>query len=231
MDNLRDLGKKLKAGFRESSHNVRRYSENFPMLERTVDKIGPANPYKANFKTTDHPHTVFLDFKVEPYNVECVLEPIETVAVCQTRCTQYPFGSGTSDGGYYPGKELTMESNIGGFQLDPDWGVIVPVAGIYQVHYTNNVVGVALSPTCVRASIRHNGSIVTENVACNSCGFCFFSVAFSFSATIACAAGDNISSWQQAQPNLVNYTPSNFCWLEDTLGARGYMRIELVASA
>lgn len=231
MDNVRDLGKKLRGGFRESDQNIRRFSENYPMLERTVDKVGPANPYSANFQTSDHPHTVMLDFKVEPYNTECVVEPIEQIALCQTRCTQYPFGNLTSDGGYYPGTEVNMEANIGGFQLDPDHGVIVPFAGIYQVHYTNNVVGVALAPTCVTASIRHNDGIVAEQVKCNSCGLCFFSVAFSMSATIVCAAGDNISSWQQALPDLFHYTPSNFCWLEDTLGARGYLRIELVAAA
>lgn len=230
MDNLRDLGKKLKEGFRESSHNIRRFSENYPMLERTIDKVGPANPYSATFRTTDHPHTVSLDFKVEPYNTECEVEPIETVAICQTRCTQYPYGSSTSDGGYYPGTEYTMESNIGGFQLDPDYGVIVPLAGIYFVHYTNNVVGVALSPSCVKASIRHNDAVISERIACNSCSVCFFSVSFSFTAIVTCAAGDNISSWQQAPPSLFNYTPSNFCWLEDTLGARGYMRIELMGN-
>jgi hypothetical protein len=230
VDNLKDLGNKLKQGFRESSQNIRRFSENYPMLERTVDKVGPANPYQANFRTTDHPHTVKLDFIVEEFNEECVVQPVEQAAIMQTRCPQYPFANLTSDGGYYQETGVTsIEINIGGFSYDN--GIVIPFAGIYQVHYTNNVVGVALSPTCVRASIRHNGAIIAEQIRCNSCGFCFFSVAFSMAATIVAAPGDIISTWQQAQPELFHYTPSNFCSLEDSLGARGYVRVELVGEA
>ena len=221
---MKQLGKLLGKNAKESNQNIRRMKENISLIHRTVDKVNPEQHFKLDFNLSDHQHQIAMDIIFEEADDECITEQIEQFASCLTRCP----GFGPADGQTYEGQGQVFVSNIGGFTMAAEGrGVIVPVPGIYQIHFTNSVAGVASSNTIVWGSIRKNGAVLSEQAFQSPCDLCYWGPDFDLWSTVECAAGDNINSYMAASADYYFYTPSNFCGL---FGVGG-MAVTLVAQS
>lgn len=219
MDNLKQLGKTLKGNSHEADMNIRRFSENIALIERSVDKVNPSQKFVHNFNLSDHPHNVHLNLSVKEVEAPCELSPIEEFASLEARCPSF----GPADGVQYPGTGDTVVSSVGGFEQAAE-GWVVPIDGIYEIHFVNSVAGVANPSTVVTGSIRVGGAVVSQAVYGSTCELCFYAVSVDIYATMELAAGSVVSGWLGAY-SLAFYTPSNLCGL---FGG-SYLSVTLVA--
>lgn len=163
MDLFKQVGNQIKKIRQDTAINSHRYKENFPQIERKVDEISFDNSYKLEFKTSDHPHTVFLNFRVKPPTTcfRCNA-PLTTGHPGDLRGIwtglSFPSLSGTAT----PGQWSTNTTNNGGFTKTTD-GIVVPQDGVYNVNVSVGASGVTINNnTTLVFSVRHNGVIQTQ---------------------------------------------------------------------
>lgn len=165
MDLFKQVGKQLRKVRDDTAINSHRYKENFPQIERKVDEIAFDNSYKLDFRTSDHPHTVTLNFRVKPPTTcfRCAT-PLTTghpgdIRGVWTGAT-FPELSGDST----PAQWTTNTENTGGFIATVD-GIVIPQDGVYNVNFTIAPSGVTSNPAAALViSVRHNGVIQTQVV-------------------------------------------------------------------
>lgn len=211
MDEFKQLGKYLRKKQDETKQNTRRVSENFPLVERKIDDVVYNRSFEMSFPLSDHPHTVSLDlhFKSPENCFQCnpgYAEPGDYH--CVATCPSF----GPADGNAYPGIYDTLEQNVGGFQIEPTGGIIVPKDGYYTIRFLNDVAGVPIaSAAAIIASTRHNGIVISQATYLATA---FITVDL-FGLCILCRKGDVLGGWLAAG-GIAFYTPSDFCGLFGT---------------
>lgn len=221
MSNVKQVGKLLRKNATESGHNIRRISENFPHVERTVDNINPAQSFRHEFIVNSPKPSAKMSIEVVEYpKIDCVTSPIEEYIACQANCNAggsfWGGGGIPADGTEYPVQYARMDANIGGFTLNPlasGGGVIIPLDGIYSVRGSVSYGSVGWGGAWISLSMRQNGYIIDSAIATqtNGCGICLFYADLTVSATTYCKAGDYVGVWTGAIAGLHFFTPFNFC--------------------
>jgi hypothetical protein len=166
MDLFKQVNKQIKKIRDDTAVNSHRYKENFPQIERKVDEIAFDNSYKLEFRTSDHPHTVTLNFRVKPPTTcfRCNINSFTTghpgdIRGIWTDMT-FPSLSGTAT----PAQWATNTTNTGGFTNTSE-GIVVPQDGIYNANWSVGATGVTVNDlTTLIFSVRHNGVIQTQVV-------------------------------------------------------------------
>lgn len=215
MDELRQTTKLLRKSVQETNQNIRRYSENTPQVERTVDSVSPVFSYKKEFRTTGHPHTVNLNLKFGEQEKPCNLNQIDEYIACETLCGGSTTATGEEQAMQYDG----FASNIGGFTFAADnRGIVVPLSGIYNIRVMTEFGSVAdvgqENIAWISVSIRRNGYILQQVKKISPCGLCAFFPHFDlFAQGVYCNAGDVVGGWEGAIAGLPFYTPANLCGL------------------
>lgn len=156
MDNVKQVGQILRKKRKESAQNVRRQSENFPLVERSVSGVNPIAPYTMTFPLSDNPHQVSVNLYIRENQLPCEPLPLEEFAGGGASC-------GSVDGAgvmHY----LGFTSNIGGFELI-DGKLKVPVSGYYTIHQVHTFGGVGVAPpSAVFVGITVNNSVVKSEL-------------------------------------------------------------------
>lgn len=228
MNTFKQTFKNIKEKGKESEQNTRRISENFPLIERKLDNIVFDQSFRMHFPLTKHPHNVNLTIHFKPPQNCFQCNPVNpnppnifAVAPCPTN-----FGPG--DGNAYPAKYDSLTTNVGGFSLDPNGGIIVPVDGYYTTQFFNNVGGVVVSEqAAVIGSVRHNGVVKMQQVFSVQNGKLsppLSGLGASFNLTSPCVlmrAGDTTGGWLAAG-GIAFYSPGNFCFSPTTVILVGY---------
>lgn len=165
MDLFKQVNNQIKKIRQDSSINAHRYKENFPQIERKSDEVSFDNKYTLEFKLSDHPHTVKLNFRVKPPTTcfRCNA-PVNTghFGDIQGRWSgiSFPSMSGTST----PAQWSTLVENDGGFIKVTD-GIIVPEDGVYNCQFILDASGVTTNEAAALIfSVRHNGVILSQRV-------------------------------------------------------------------
>lgn len=210
MDNLNQLGKRLRKIFADSEFNIRRVSENFPDVHRFVDNVGPTSAYSMEFPTTAHPHTAHLSVHFREIIKPCVIEPPELFVGAEAQCGPFP----GSDVTLAPEIHPAFISQIGGFALNPAGGITVPMSGYYNIHFVNSPVGVSVATgSFILAQLRAGGEIIAQQQVVYGAGLQFVGPTFSlWGVGVFLAAGANVSGWM-TEANIAFWTPSDFCGL------------------
>lgn len=207
MDNIKQLGKNIKQSHTENDSNTRRIGKLFPHTERVTDKINPTSAYSMEFQKGAH-NTAHLNLYLRDYDIPCVTNPPELFASMTAKCPQF----GAADGHAYAEHDATIIANTGGFVQSGD-GYIVPVTGIYQIHFVNGTGGVDVGGASILASIRVDGGVVAQTLYGSACtGLCFFGPTIDMWATVSLAAGSVVAGYLAAS-NIAFYTPSDLCGL------------------
>ncbi len=206
MDNVKQTGKQIKGKHEETDQNTRRIARLYPKIDRTVDALNPGLPYKMEFHKTGQAKRARLNLYFREFNEPCLPFEPQDFASMAAVCPQF----GPADGLAYPEHDAVMTSNLGGF-VQTGVGYIVPFDGIYQIHFTNGVGGVAVGATVLYASIRVNGGIIDQTVYPSTCGVpCFFGPNVDMTSTVSLAAGDVVAGYLAAV-DVAFYTPSDIC--------------------
>lgn len=218
----KDLANRLASDKRGSAYNIRRYAENFPLVERGVDRFNDQQPFKMDFDLSDHPHTVSLDIFIRENPIYPQIEPPEQIIRCVTNCPWFLQGgdwSGNIFGGGLPGPGFwaayydKFNINIGGFQLN--WsggGVIVPISGYYQINAFANVAGVSnWGPAYYVGEIRAGGgSVLASKTYYQPYGLQWTPTPMNITTVAYLPAGTVVGLWM-AQDNFAYFTAYNFC--------------------
>lgn len=204
MDIFKQTVKKIKTNEEENNLNTRRYSENFPQIERKVDYIVYDYIYEMEFPLSNHPHNVSLTLSVRPPEscFQCVVGPSP---IGGASCTAIGGDIGPPDGDAHAVVYSGFSTNVGGFTLDAGGGVIVPQDGIYNLVYTGSIGGVTVSDSAaIIISVRRNGVIITQKVYSVANGRLGPNPSYlsidpnMYGLCIACRAGDTIGGWNAA---------------------------------
>lgn len=223
MDNINQVGKGLGKSADESDLNIRRVKENFPQIEKVVDRLNPTQTFTHNFTLSNHPHRVKVNFYFSEPDKDCHPEPIDILAIADGDCPE--FSVNPTIASYPPGRF----SQIGGFTtLYPAPGITVPISGYYLITFKNGPAGVTLgSGSYVLAGILVNGGVVIESIyGATSGGLAFFSPNIELT-TVAYIAGGSVVAGFMEPHDIAFWTPSDICGFtggQDT-------RIELVGAA
>lgn len=152
MDNINQVGKKLRKTKDETNHNTRRLAKNFVLPERVVNTFNKVHRFKTEF-SMDATSTAYLNLQIVPLTIPCTVNPPPTNVSC-----------GATFEGDNPGTFIapfTTTSNL--VPPTPDFsytggGIIVPVDGCYSVLWQSPAWGVGyFANKFVTVGLTHNG--------------------------------------------------------------------------
>lgn len=225
MDNVNQVGKRLKKTDQTAGLNERRIAENFPQIERVNDRMNPNQPYNHYFQLSDHPHKVSINLYFNEPEKPCHPEPLDVVAIAVGDCPAFPASSGHGatgpaiypNGGYF--------NQIGGFvnqnqavYPDNDYsspGISVPVSGYYEISFVNGLAGVSTGGSSgATAYIVVNGGIIIQQfyLNANPTGLAFFSPPINLTTVAYLSAGDIVYGMLTGT-GIEFWTPSDICGL------------------
>lgn len=212
MDKLKSVSRTLRRGREKANYQVTRATENFPLLERTVDSVSPAIKYETHFKTTDPKETAKLSInfgELEP----CDIEQIDLYASATGDCPQFgPSGDGE---GAYPPSRFTQ---VGGFILNyPAPGISVPFDGYYEIHAQNTPAGVSVDGGASETMeiVVNSGAVASQTYTVGygiNPPLAFVATPFNLYAVVYLAAGDTVTI-TLAHSGIEFWTPSDLCGL------------------
>ena len=178
MDRFKQVTKNLRKDRQKTELNTRRIQSNFPNIERKLDTLAGDDSYLLEFPLSGHRHHATITLRVRPDNC-CDCDP-GAQTVKRDAITSFHDPSGiTNDGIARPiiydeplnqtGTTFHYGYNspfftpfyhefvpIGGYSLNPEGGIVIPVNGMYAVLF-KNIFEMTTSPdTYVTVSIRES---------------------------------------------------------------------------
>ena len=148
MSNVKKLGRSIKDTSVAAEHNVRRYAEKFPYVDRGVGYFNKLHPHTTSFKMPPG-KSAYLNVKLVDAPIPCTINSPDTRVECVGVLT-----------GANPGAITRFASNSGGFTLSGGQ-IVVPVAGCYSVYFVSWASGYTQmrGDAIVGAALTHNGQI------------------------------------------------------------------------